>query len=825
MKNPTFVLKFGGTSVASPATIERIITLTTDTKRYPEGSIKAIVFSAFQGVTDQLITLANQAADKAQTKAGNVTTDIEERHIQAVHELLPPERRGRVLAEVSSLLQELQDILHGISLLGECSLRTLDHVTSFGERLSSCIITRAYEKAGFPVSLLDSTSLIETTGEFGASIPDTSRSYERIQSAFKALCHTAIVPGFIASNESGVITTLGRGGSDLTASIIGAALQVDAIEIWTDVDGILTADPRKVAQAFAVPQVSFEEAMELSHFGAKVLYPPTIQPAVALSIPIIIKNTFNPDSPGTTICKEKSRCAQQPITGISSIDSVALIRLQGSGMVGVSGIASRFFKALSLASINVILITQASSEHTICCAIAPHQTAKASRAVQEEFELEIEAGRIEPLHIEESLSVISIVGERMRKTPGVSAQIFQALGNHGINIVAIAQGSSERSISAVVSTRDESKALNAIHDEFFLSKTKSVHLWLAGTGLIGKTLLQQIDQQNDTLVHQYGIDIKLHGLLNSRTMRCTTDLSRPLSLTSPLSDNDAPADLAAFVTDCIEKNLPHSIFVDCSAHDAPTFHYQTLLNHSIAVVTPNKRAFSSTYEFYKDIIKTSSTRRTPLLYETSVGAALPVLSTLRDLIQSGDKIERIEAILSGTLSFIFNSMRINHLSFSEAVLEAKRLGFTEPDPRDDLSGLDVARKVLILARGVGIDLELQDVSLEPLIPSEATEGTADAFLKNLADLDSDFQRRLEVANENGESLFFSATVDCLTGKASIGLQSVQKNHPFCGLSGADNMIAFTTARYKERPLVVQGPGAGAEVTAAGVFADIIRAIR
>jgi aspartokinase/homoserine dehydrogenase 1 len=820
----SYILKFGGSSVATPANIQHIISLTTDRETYQAGSVRAIIFSAFQGITDTLIDLANQATDPTADYRADFTNAIEQRHIEAVHELIAPEKRGRVLAEVGSLLNSLDDMLRGITLLRECSPRTLEQVTSYGERLSSCIIARAYEDRGISVSLLDGASLITTTGACGQSIPDKSASYECIREAFNSMSDMAIVPGFIARDESGSIVTLGRGGSDLTAALIGAALEVDLIEIWTDVDGILTADPRKVSQAFAINEVTFEEAMELSHFGAKVLYPPTIQPAIESGIPISIKNTFNPAALGTTI-RTKTNVSSQPITGISSIDSVALVQLQGSGMVGVAGIASRFFKTLSEAGINVILITQASSEHTICCGIAPNQVLQACSAVEQEFDLEIQAGRIDPLHVQRDLSIISIVGETMRQTPGMAGRIFRALGDNGINVAAIAQGSSERSISAVVATHDESKALNAIHDEFFLSKTKSVHLWLAGTGLIGKTLLSQLKRQHPILLRDYGIDVKLLGVANSRKMRHGHTEADTLSMDDPLAVDGTPSNLHSFVSACIASNLPNSIFVDCSAHDAPTEHYTELLSNSVAIVTPNKRAFSREHSFYELLNHLGTTRRTPLLYETCVGAALPILSTLQDLIKSGDTILRIEAILSGSLSFICNTMRQNGTPFSEAVMEAKNRGFTEPDPRDDLSGMDVARKVLILARNAGIPLELPDIHLESLLPQSTQECSLETFINELPSFDKTFSARVADASANDQGLFFSATIDCTSCAASIGLESFPKDHPFCALSGADNMIAFTTARYREQPLVVQGPGAGAEVTAAGVFADIMRAIR
>jgi aspartokinase/homoserine dehydrogenase 1 len=560
--------------------------------------------------------------------------------------------------------------------------------------------------------------------------------------------------------------------------------------------------------------------MELCHFGAKVIYPPTIQPAIDAHIPITIKNTLRPEAIGTRIVEEAGPLAY-PITGISSISNIALLRLEGSGMVGVAGTAARLFKSLAAARINIILITQASSEHTICCAIDPLSIDDARGAISEEFNLELQTGLLSPLIVEEDLAIISVVGERMRQTPGMSGRIFTALGSNGINVVAVAQGSSELNISAVISNEDETKALNALHDEFFSDRTKTLNLWLVGTGLIGDTLLKQLASQLHVLRENLSLDLQLRGVANSRKMVLAKENDGALDFSVSLSDSAPTLQLSDFIEHILASNLPHCVFVDCTASDEIPDYYTTLLSRSVSVVTPNKRGISGSMDLYEQILRAAQKRRVHFLHETSVGAALPVLSTLRDLVRSGDKVYRIEAILSGTLSFIFNAMH-EGISFSEAVFEAKRLGYTEPDPREDLSGADVARKVLILARSSGLPLEISDIRTTPLLPSESSLWSADEFLERLPSLDNNIQLQVEHAKKRGERLFFGAMIDCEAGSASIGLRSVPLSHPFCALSGSDNIVSFSTRRYSPNALVVKGPGAGAEVTAAGVFADIIR---
>jgi len=813
------ILKFGGSSVGTPERIKSIISLTTDSNRYAPNEIRAIVVSAFQGVTDTLIALAKQAAIQDLTYTQTLDA-LAKRHLDSIDALIPANRRSGITANTKVALNELADILHGITLVCEYSPRTLDFIMSFGERLSALIVSEAFLAHGVESEMLDAREVIWTNESFGNARPLKERTNEALKTYFAQHSKLQIVTGFIGQSLGGLTTTLGRGGSDYTASILGGALGADEIEIWTDVDGMLTADPRKVSKAFSIPHVTFEEAMELCHFGAKVIYPPTIQPAIDAHIPITIKNTLRPEAIGTRIVEEAGPLAY-PITGISSISNIALLRLEGSGMVGVAGTAARLFKSLAAARINIILITQASSEHTICCAIDPLSIDDARGAISEEFNLELQTGLLSPLIVEEDLAIISVVGERMRQTPGMSGRIFTALGSNGINVVAVAQGSSELNISAVISNEDETKALNALHDEFFSDRTKTLNLWLVGTGLIGDTLLKQLASQWHVLRENLSVDLQLRGVANSRKMVLAKENDGALDFSVSLSDSAPTLQLSDFIEHILASNLPHCVFVDCTASDEIPDYYTTLLSRSVSVVTPNKRGISGSMDLYEQILRAAQKRRVHFLHETSVGAALPVLSTLRDLVRSGDKVYRIEAVLSGTLSFIFNAMH-EGISFSDAVFEAKRLGYTEPDPREDLSGADVARKVLILARSSGLPLEISDIRTTPLLPSETSLWSADEFLERLPTLDNNIQLQVEHAKKRGERLFFGAMIDCESGSASIGLRSVPLSHPFCALSGSDNIVSFSTRRYSPNALVVKGPGAGAEVTAAGVFADIIR---
>jgi aspartokinase/homoserine dehydrogenase 1 len=630
---------------------------------------------------------------------------------------------------------------------------------------------------------------------------------------------TQVITGFIGSTFNNETTTLGRGGSDYTASIFAAALHANEIEIWTDVDGVLTTDPKKVKKAFPLKSLTYEEAMELSHFGAKVIHPPTMHPALERKIPIRIKNTFNPAFEGTVI-NGKSLPNNFPIKGISAIDDIALIRLQGSGMVGVAGIAQRIFKALAAREINIIMITQASSEHTICFAVLPKFSNLAKKAIQEEFHYEIKEKLINDPIVECNLSIIAVVGENMRNTPGISGKVFQALGKNGINIIAIAQGSSELNISSVIGKENLAKALNALHDAFFLSIAKTVNLYIVGTGLIGGTLLSQIHQQEDFLAKEYLLNVKIIALANRGKMLIDKNGINPSEWKERLQSDGIKTNLNDFVEQMKNYNLPSSIFVDCTASEQVADKYLEILDSAISVVTPNKRANTRSYKYYEQLKNSALNHNVKFLYETNVGAGLPIISTIRDLVSSGDKVLKIEGVLSGTLSYLFTSYTKGK-SFSEIVKQAKEKGFTEPDPREDLNGMDVARKLLILAREIGLKLELKNMKVESLIPKSALKTkSVDEFFIKLAEHDDEFEKKRKKAEANGKVLRYIARLE--NGKAEISLQEVGTDHPFYSLSGSDNIFAFTTKHYQERPIVIKGPGAGANVTSAGVFADIIR---
>ncbi|MBX9850926.1 MAG: bifunctional aspartate kinase/homoserine dehydrogenase I, partial [Cytophagaceae bacterium] len=610
----------------------------------------------------------------------------------------------------------------------------------------------------------------------------------------------------------------GRGGSDYSASIFGAALDADEIEIWTDVDGVMTADPKKVKRAFTLSGISYQEAMEMSHFGAKVIYPPTLQPAFAKKIPIWIKNTFNPEHEGTLI-SEKTQANDFLIKGISSIENIALINLQGSGMVGVAGVSGRLFNTLAKNNINVILITQASSEHSICFVVDPKDAYKAKDAIEEEFSVEINSGKIDKVIIHSNLSIIAIIGENMKNTRGISGKLFSSLGKNGINVIAIAQGSSELNLSVVINTADLSKALNSLHEAFFLSDVKTLNLFVVGLGLIGGTLLKQIHKTSSYLLKEKNLKINLIGISNSKKMLIDPNAISLANWKDKLEQAGEKSKLSDFVTQMNNLNLQNTVFVDCTSSKDVIMHYEEILKSTISIVTPNKLANSGKYSDYQKLQSAATKHGVKFLYETNVGAGLPVINTLKDLKYSGDKILRIEGILSGTLSYIFNTFK-GDKKFSDVVKEAKEKGYTEPDPRDDLNGMDVARKILILAREAEAELEFNDVDVENILPESCRKAkTVDAFFAELEKNNHVFAKRRDEADKKGKVLRFIAKYE--NKKATVSLESVDSTHPFYSLSGSDNMISFTTERYKERPLVIKGPGAGAEVTAAGVFAEII----
>lgn len=809
------VLKFGGTSVGSSDSIKEVIKIVADYKA--QNRHVAIVSSAMSGVTNKLLLTGQKASENDESYLDKLK-EIETLHFITIKELLLVKNQSHALATVKKMLNELEDLMHGVFLLKELSLRTTDLLLSFGERLSCYIINAYANQQGLETELLDARELVKTDDRFGKGRVQMEVTVNNIREYFKAHNQIQVITGFVSSTDKNETTTLGRGGSDYTASIFGSALDVEEIEIWTDVDGVLTTDPRQVKKAFSLSEMTYEEAMEMSHFGANVIYPPTLQPAFQKKIPLRIRNTFNRDFKGTLI-KSIADSGNYLVKGISSIREISLVNFQGSGMVGVAGVSSRLFGVLADNSINLILITQASSEHSICFAIDPKDGALAKLVIEEEFSREIEAGKIDSIAIEEQMSIVAIIGENMANTPGISGKLFNALGKNGVNVAAIAQGSSERNVSIVIEQKDTSKALNTIHEVFFLSDVKTLNVFIVGVGLIGGTLIDQIASHNQKLVKDHALKINIVGMTNSRKMIFNEEGLELENWKDKLMNIGETSTIPAFINNMVQVNLQNSVFIDCTSNTDVVNEYERVLKHSISIATPNKLASSGDLQRFKILKSLALKNDVKFVYETNVGAGLPVITTLNDLKFSGDKIIKIEGVLSGTLSYIFNSFT-EGTKFSEVVKQAKEKGFTEPDPRDDLNGMDVARKILILSREVGLDLSLDDVEIDNILPQSCIDAeSVDAFFKELENANDYFDDLRIAAKKSGKVLRFIAKMN--NGVASVGLESVDQTNPFFALDGSDNMISFTTDRYLERPLVIKGPGAGAEVTAAGVFAEII----
>ncbi len=808
------VLKFGGTSVANAQNIRLVKDIVANT----ETDKTIVVVSAFGGVTDQLL----HAALLASVQNGdykNVLQDIEDRHLATIKELIPIKAQSQVLSKVKSDINTLETLLEGAYLIKEITPRLSDKIVSYGELLSSYIISEFFLQEQMDVIYKDSRELIITGDSTGKASVRFESTNTNCTAYFSEIPNKIIVmPGFIASSENGSSTTLGRGGSDYTAAIVAAAIDAEVLEIWTDVSGMFTANPKLVKQAKAIPHISYEEAMELSHFGAKVLYPPTIQPVLAKGISIHIKNTLAPEDPGTLITINKNEKGKT-VRGITHVGNMALLSLEGPGMVGIPGISKRFFEVLSQAEISVVFITQASSEHSICVGISADDVHRAVDIVNAAFEYEIERGKIKSTLAETDLAIIALVGDNMKHHQGLSGKMFSTLGRNNVNIRAIAQGASERNISAVIIKSDVKKALNALHEEFFEENIKQLNLFVMGVGNVGAKFLEQVRQQRKFLKENLKLNIRVIGISNSRTMAFDENGISLKNWETVLAEGQKANKLGFF--EMVQNlNFRNSIFVDNTASDEVASTYHSYLGNSISVVTCNKIACSSNYENYKNLKDLARTYNAPFLFETNVGAGLPIIDTLKHLIASGDKVLKIQAVLSGSLNFVFNNFN-DSTSFHDVVEQAKAEGFTEPDPKIDLSGIDVMRKILILARESGNRLEITDIENKAFLPKESLDtDTNEDFFASLKKYEAEFQKLYAEAQKADSKLKYVAQYE--GGKASVGLQQIPKGHDFYNLEGSDNIVLFYTERYPNQPMIIKGAGAGADVTASGIFADIIR---
>ena len=804
------VLKFGGTSVGS---VKSILSL----KRIVENEARrqpiVVVVSALGGITDQLIATSRLAVSGKDEWRTSFEQMVDRHHKMIDTIITDPNDRETLFNTVDALFEQLHSIYFGVFLIRDLSKKTQDAIVSYGERLSSNIVATLVRGSKW----MDSRSFIKTYDIAGKNTLDSALTNQLVVEAFKDMPRVTLVPGFISTDrDTGEITNLGRGGSDYTAAIIAAALDAEVLEIWTDVDGFMTADPRVIKSAYTIDQLSYVEAMELCNFGAKVIYPPTIYPVCVKNIPIRVKNTFNPSAPGTII-KEKIANDAKPIKGISSINGTSLITVSGLSMVGVIGVNRRIFTALADNGISVFLVSQASSENSTSIGVRNEDAKEAVKVLNHEFASEIANGAMYPMHLESNLATIAIVGENMKHTPGIAGKLFGTLGRSGISVIACAQGGSETNISFVVDSRSLRKSLNVLHDSFFLSEYKVLNLFVCGVGTVGGKLLEQIRNQYDELKEHSRLKLNVVGIASSKNAIFDRD-GIDLNNYREQLHNSEPSTPHSLCENILKMNIFNSVFVDCTASADIAALYPALLNHNINVVAANKIAASSSYDNYRLLKDTALLRGVKFLFETNVGAGLPIIGTINDLRNSGDRILRIEAVLSGTLNFIFNEIAAD-VPFSETVRRAKEQGYSEPDPRIDLSGTDVIRKLVILTREAGYRIEQDDVEKHLFVPDEYFQGSVDDFWKKLPRLDADFEQKRKQLEKEDKRWRFVATMD--QGKASVALKAVGKDHPFYSLEGSNNIVLLTTERYKEYPMLIQGYGAGASVTAAGVFANIM----
>ena len=803
------VIKFGGSSLATADRVKNVASITKGIAA--DGHPTVLVVSAIGGITDQLIDCA-KTAQRDGAAAFEKLEKIKERH----YDVYPEDMKDRATEQIIlNHIEELRDILKAVSLIRVCSGRTLDYIVTYGERMNARLMTRLLKSSGSLSEYVDARDMIITDKKHDGARVLIDPTYSRIKSRLSENL-IYVVTGFIASSEDGVTTTLGRGGSDYTAALIGAALDVEKIEIWTDVDGFMSADPRIVDSAFVLPQVRYEEAMELSYFGAKVIHPETLRPAVQKGIPVWIKNSFAPEKHGTKI-SSSSKNGDHPVKGIASFHNISLLNVQGSGMVGVPGVSGRLFGALAREGINVIMITQASSEHSISFVVQSKDATAAKEALNIEFEPELVSGKIDEIVIRDNLAIIAAVGENMAGHPGISGKLFEAIGENSINVVAIAQGSSERNVSLVVDEVDAVVAVNVIHSAFYLSHRIS-NVFIVGTGNIGATLLDQMRRGLVDLFNKNGLLIHVCGIANVDKMLIDEQGIDLDHWEKAVAESDMQTDIDVLMQNIKGLKLQNSILVDVTASEFVASKYVDFLKAGIHIVTPNKKANTLSQSYYNELKTLTSDHRLHYLYETTVGAGLPLISTVQDLVQSGDDVLQIEGIFSGTLGFIFSALSADK-PFSQIVKTAYENGYTEPDPRDDLSGMDVARKILILAREIGLEMELDDVEVNPPLPPELNEGSLESFWQKLPSIDAEFEKQRAEAQTEGKALRFMASLKA--GKCSVGIAAVSREHILSRADGTDNIIRITTKRYYDNPMTVQGPGAGREVTAGGIFANII----